>query len=118
MDVADIRRTGGVSALTEAVPKPDSLGELLIQRIGAPRVGHDIWHTHFGGCVDQFRLRVRRRPDAQRDDEDLLALEGRDKRRLIVVVDSGGSNARGKVGPFTSRDGRHRVLASLGQGCG
>lgn len=69
------------------------LGQFLILSIGPIVIRHYIRDTCFGGCIDKLGVCIRWAPCLERDDEKLLALEGRHEGGLIVVVDSNDFDA-------------------------
>ena len=94
--VPEARRDADVGALAElrdlgAGPRllegRDVGDEGFVGGVGAPLVGEDPGDVGVGGGLEELRLLVRRRHDAEGDDEGVLALEGFGQRGLVAVVD-------------------------------
>ena len=87
--------------------------------VQAEDVGHDVRDPGFGGRLDNFGMYVWRGGGGEGDDEELLALEGGDDGRFIVVIDGDRLDAgRDLFCAALARQDGDGVLAGLDESFG
>lgn len=66
---------------------------LAVPKVDAMDVGHNVGHASFSSCPDEFGVSTRRSAERQGNDEKVLALEGRNQRLLVIIINRGDSDS-------------------------